>query len=63
MCMCVCITYYYMCTCTCIYTNNYTYYTIRRHYKHLCKLLLRIVIRRSSLLACKLYTSTSFIST
>ena len=33
--------------------------TIRSHYKHLCKLLLRIVIRRSSLLdivlACMYY--------
>ena len=49
----------------CSHTNNYTYYTIRSHYKHLCKLQLRMVIRRSSLLHivlhvgcmyCKLHT-------
>ena len=46
--------YMYYCICVQVHVNifsyKYTYYTIRSHYKHLCKLLLRIVIRRSSLL-------------
>ena len=61
MCICTCNTtcvyVHVLLTTTCVHVHvflhNYLLYTLRSHYKHLCKLVLRIVIRRSSLLACK----------